>query len=168
MPKATKPRTTTTTPATTRARARPLSTRNANSKQPSSTQVSQADQADSKDSKKPVKKEEKAKDGVKKVTKSKTKKEAVQADVAPDNANKNSTSGTLPAAESNYLVQVRLDVDEPAVTRLLSLPPSLNFAEIHEILQIAFNWTNSHAHSFHVSRSDFQGVCLKFRIPIWS
>lgn len=38
----------------------------------------------------------------------------------------------------------------PMITRLLSVPPSLTFGQLHQALQSAFGWTNSHMHSFRV------------------
>ncbi len=39
---------------------------------------------------------------------------------------------------------------EPRITRTLELPVKLNFAQFHEILQVAFGWTDSHLHRFDV------------------
>ncbi len=39
---------------------------------------------------------------------------------------------------------------EPRIGRTLELPLKLNFAELHEVLQVAFGWTDSHLHQFHV------------------
>ena len=36
------------------------------------------------------------------------------------------------------------------ITRCLSVPPSLTFANFHTVIQAAFGWTKSHAHSFDV------------------
>ena len=47
---------------------------------------------------------------------------------------------------------IRLDAHilgiEPAITRTLELPRRLNFAQLHEVLQAAFGWTDSHLHQF--------------------
>lgn len=47
---------------------------------------------------------------------------------------------------------IRLDARivgiEPAINRTLELPRSLNFAQLHEVLQAAFGWTDSHLHQF--------------------
>lgn len=76
-------------------------------------------------------------------------------------AQANTSQQTLPSSKSNYLVLVRLDASEdPTVTRLLSLSPDMTFAQVHEALQVAFNWTDSHAHSFDVWTSDFQGMTM--------
>jgi len=37
---------------------------------------------------------------------------------------------------------------EPAVSRTLELSRELNFAQLHEILQAAFGWTDNHLHQF--------------------
>jgi hypothetical protein len=37
---------------------------------------------------------------------------------------------------------------EPPIWRLLLLPQDLNLAQLHEILQAAFGWTDSHLHQF--------------------
>ncbi|MBB4200243.1 hypothetical protein CCR94_02440 [Rhodoblastus sphagnicola] len=39
---------------------------------------------------------------------------------------------------------------EPRVSRALELPVDLNFAQLHEVLQAAFGWTDSHLHEFNV------------------
>ena len=42
-----------------------------------------------------------------------------------------------------------LDI-EPTISRSLELPVDLNFAQLHEVLQAAFGWTDSHLHQFNV------------------
>jgi hypothetical protein len=39
---------------------------------------------------------------------------------------------------------------EPRISRVLELPVGLNFAQLHEVLQAAFSWTDSHLHQFNV------------------
>lgn len=39
---------------------------------------------------------------------------------------------------------------EPVISRMLELPRDLNFAQLHEVLQAAFGWTDSHLHHFIV------------------
>jgi hypothetical protein len=39
---------------------------------------------------------------------------------------------------------------EPPITRVLELPKTLNLAGLHEVLQAAFGWTDSHPHQFIV------------------
>jgi hypothetical protein len=38
---------------------------------------------------------------------------------------------------------------EPRISRSLELPVKLNFAQLHEVLQAAFGWTDSHLHQFN-------------------
>jgi hypothetical protein len=49
---------------------------------------------------------------------------------------------------------IRLDAHiigiEPRIARSLELPVGLNFAQLHEILQATFGWTDSHLHQFMV------------------
>lgn len=47
-------------------------------------------------------------------------------------------------------VKVTLEGVEPPIWRRLLLPKSLNFAQLHELLQAAFSWTDSHLHQFVV------------------
>ena len=57
-----------------------------------------------------------------------------------------------PVSANNYLIQAILSGStNPTVSRLLSLPPSLTFDKLHQVLQIAFGWTNIHMHDFNVS-----------------
>ena len=42
----------------------------------------------------------------------------------------------------------------PPVARTLELPMDLNLAQLHEVLQAAFGWTDSHLHQF-----DIGGLC---------
>ena len=39
---------------------------------------------------------------------------------------------------------------EPAIWRGLRVPARLSLAQIHDVLQVAFGWTNSHLHDFTV------------------
>ena len=39
---------------------------------------------------------------------------------------------------------------KPAIWRRLLLPEDLNFAQLHEVIQAAFGWTDSHLHHFVV------------------
>ncbi|WP_136659227.1 plasmid pRiA4b ORF-3 family protein [Nitratireductor sp. XY-223] len=42
-----------------------------------------------------------------------------------------------------------LDI-EPRISRTLELPVTLNLAQLHEVLQAAFGWTDSHLHQFNI------------------
>ena len=62
------------------------------------------------------------------------------------------TSSPDPESANNYLILATLSNSaNPTINRLLSLPPTLTFDKLHRVLQIAFGWTNSHMHDFHVS-----------------
>lgn len=49
-----------------------------------------------------------------------------------------------------HQVKITIDDIEPPIWRRLLLPKDLNFAELHEIIQAAFGWTDSHLHQFVV------------------
>ncbi len=52
----------------------------------------------------------------------------------------------------NYLLLLHLsDTYEPGISRLLSIPPETTFDKLHEALQIAFGWSNSHMHQFSLA-----------------
>ncbi|TEY83836.1 hypothetical protein BOTCAL_0024g00450 [Botryotinia calthae] len=49
----------------------------------------------------------------------------------------------------NYLLLVRLtSSDDPTITRLLSVPSTYSFLQLHKIIQIAFGWAGCHAFHF--------------------
>lgn len=52
--------------------------------------------------------------------------------------------------EARRLWQVTITIAdiEPAIWRRLLLPEDLNFAQLHEVIQAAFGWTDSHLHHF--------------------
>lgn len=51
-------------------------------------------------------------------------------------------------APRGWQVTITLRDIRPPVWRRLVLPDHLNFAELHEIIQAAFGWTDSHLHQF--------------------
>jgi len=63
-------------------------------------------------------------------------------------------SPAMPKSYDPFAYIIRLEArivgTEPAITRSLELPSDLNFAQLHEVLQAAFGWTDSHLHQFHV------------------
>ncbi|KAE9971120.1 hypothetical protein BLS_002770 [Venturia inaequalis] len=57
----------------------------------------------------------------------------------------------------NYILHFHLapdDIQDPAVTRTLSCPSTATFDDLHEALQIAFGWANTHAYDFAVFDPD--------------
>ncbi|KAI9715002.1 MAG: hypothetical protein M1828_001109 [Chrysothrix sp. TS-e1954] len=76
-------------------------------------------------------------------------------------SNDTTSSPTQPTSNSNYLILVHLDdTEDPHVQRLLSIPASFTFAQVHEVLQVAFNWADCHMHRFAVWTSDFKGAYM--------
>jgi len=51
-----------------------------------------------------------------------------------------------------FLIQARIILRDitPPIWRLLLLPRDLNLAQLHEIIQAAFGWTDSHPHQFSI------------------
>lgn len=56
----------------------------------------------------------------------------------------------LPRREDRVTFVVRVDLDgaEPAIWRRLRLASDLTLAQLHEVLQVAIGWTDSHLHQF--------------------
>src|SRR5438309_977633 len=52
-------------------------------------------------------------------------------------------------------VKVTLDGIRPPVWRRLEVQTNLSLGALHDILQIAFGWTDSHLHQFHVGDHRF-------------
>ncbi len=44
---------------------------------------------------------------------------------------------------------------EPRIWRRLKLPNDITLAELHEVLQIAFDWENSHLHGFEINGDSY-------------
>lgn len=44
---------------------------------------------------------------------------------------------------------------EPVISRTLELPRGMNLAQLHEVLQAAFGWTDTHLHRFDVGGLDY-------------
>ena len=51
---------------------------------------------------------------------------------------------------AEMILQVRITIQgiEPPIWRRLHLPFDLNLAQLHEVIQAAFGWTDSHLHQF--------------------
>lgn len=53
----------------------------------------------------------------------------------------------------NYILEVKLcpgRIVDPPVTRTLSCPAAVTFAELHEALQVAFGWSSTHTFDFKI------------------
>jgi len=57
-----------------------------------------------------------------------------------------------PPAIRDYLFESRIADIEPPIRRLLWVPGNRSLADLHEILQAAFGWTDSHLHNFQVKK----------------
>lgn len=67
-------------------------------------------------------------------------------------------------AEDHYLLLIRLDdVEDPCITRTLSIPARFTFAELHDAIQIAFGWTNTYDHLFSIYKQDDKVNMFSFR-----
>jgi hypothetical protein len=61
---------------------------------------------------------------------------------------------------SAYDVRVSLMHIRPEIWRLIRVPADIRMDQLHYVLQIAFGWTDSHMHQFHVI--DAKGVTKAF------
>lgn len=57
-----------------------------------------------------------------------------------------------PFAPDSYIVRGEAHIIgiEPRISRTLELPMALNRAQLHEVLQASFGWTDSHLHQFNI------------------
>ncbi len=51
-------------------------------------------------------------------------------------------------------LEITLQDTKPKIWRRVLVPDSLNFRELHYVIQFAMGWTNSHLHQFIVGRHD--------------
>ncbi|KAL8704699.1 MAG: hypothetical protein Q9201_002161 [Fulgogasparrea decipioides] len=71
--------------------------------------------------------------------------------VTPQTSKQSKQAPTSDCQAGYYLLLVSLDsTSDPNISRILSIPPETTFDQVHEALQIAFGWTNSHMHSFRI------------------
>ena len=54
------------------------------------------------------------------------------------------------AAFKVYELQVELEDIEPLIWRRLWVPSAIGLSELHDLLQLAMGWMNSHLHSFEI------------------
>jgi hypothetical protein len=75
---------------------------------------------------------------------------------------------TPPAIPAQFRIRVELADSEPPIWRELILPSHLTFDQVHEVLQAAFGWTNSHLHRFGAAGDPYgqksQGIIMAFEI----
>lgn len=54
-----------------------------------------------------------------------------------------------------YVLEVTLNEIQPAIWRRVRVPGSATLGQLHDILQRAFGWTDSHLHVFRIGRQVF-------------
>lgn len=56
------------------------------------------------------------------------------------------------APPARTLVQLRVELQhlKPAIWRRLLVPATISLARLHQVLQIAMGWTDSHLHEFDI------------------
>ncbi len=69
----------------------------------------------------------------------------------PDRDGLEQSPGSFPVPGVCFQVTVKLKGTKPPITRKLEVP-DMPFGELHEVLQIAMGWTNSHMHDFTVGK----------------
>lgn len=72
-----------------------------------------------------------------------------------------------PVLEEPQVLRIRVDLDEsePAIWRTLDLRSDLTLDVVHQILQIAFGWTDSHLHRFALGGHPFAPTSQLFLCP---
>jgi len=55
-----------------------------------------------------------------------------------------------------YRLKVTLKGSKPPIWRRLEVPGDITLAELHQVLQVAMGWTNSHLHSFKIGEIYYQ------------
>lgn len=71
-----------------------------------------------------------------------------------------SKAAAIPAGDQVYQVKVSLQGIRPPIWRRLRLPAAISLGRLHDVIQTAFGWTDSHLHAFEAegrrySRPDF-------------
>jgi hypothetical protein len=54
------------------------------------------------------------------------------------------------SSTSAYEIRVTLMHIRPEIWRLIRVPSDIRMDRLHDVLQVAFGWTDSHLHQFHV------------------
>ena len=49
-----------------------------------------------------------------------------------------------------YQLKITLSYTKPAIWRRVLVPANCTLAQLHDIIQIAMGWDNSHLHSFQI------------------
>ena len=82
----------------------------------------------------------------------KRKNTKVATTVTPSTPSTTSTPSTKEIKQRNYIIHIAIqDIENPRVTRTLSVPPSISFHQLHTAIQIAFGWAFHHHHHFEIN-----------------
>lgn len=57
--------------------------------------------------------------------------------------------------EDIYVLRVDLAHIRPAIWRRLEVPGNLTLAKLHNVIQMAFDWTDSHLHGFNIDDTNY-------------
>jgi len=66
---------------------------------------------------------------------------------------------------ATFRVRVELDDAQPPIWRQLDLRSDLTLDVLHQVLQVAFGWTDSHLHRFSLGGRPFRDECQQFLCP---
>ena len=55
-------------------------------------------------------------------------------------------------------LKITIKDSKPPIWRRLLVPEKMNFNQLHFIIQLAFNWTNSHLHEFNLEGYEISGI----------
>jgi hypothetical protein len=64
-----------------------------------------------------------------------------------------------------YRLRVKLNETDPPMWRRLEVASNLNLAELHDVLQVAFGWTDSHLHGFVGGPDFYHGEGERYLCP---
>jgi hypothetical protein len=64
-----------------------------------------------------------------------------------------------------FQLKVTLDGIEPPIWRRLLVPSDIKLKKLHEVLQVAMGWTNSHLHQFVVGKTYYGIPDTEFEEP---
>ena len=63
-----------------------------------------------------------------------------------------------------FEIEIVLEDVRPPVRRLVQVPGDASLAVLHEVVQSAMGWTNTHLHEFEIGGARY-GICLLYTSP---
>lgn len=54
-----------------------------------------------------------------------------------------------------YQIKITLDEMRPPIWRRVQVPGDISLGRLHDVVQIAMGWTNSHMHRFYISEEEY-------------